>query len=682
MKVAEGLGVGQVRAHKKNIDSYIPIQEPFPLAELPASLSPSSSESSSSSVADALTGLDLIYGAENIQKVFPFISDDCLLALHSRRGGYLSAQQLGTLLLSEAKRDDSDFDNAESCSINISDTDAFDHDNNNGNDNSIEKDTLHEQPSVRSSKEERVERAERGGADGESTFLSTIRGELEAVQTDNNEISGVTIRINESIAAVDEEAGAKKDNEDHSSKSSSSDSDTHTILYNRHEHEEGNRRIQDDCDDSDGDTDERDLLHIPCKVVVNASGPWVNEVNRIIQSSLVAQSPLSSSPPPSSPPTTSTSTPFELPLSNDLHAKVMLRNLDQLIPAHMPLMIFNDDIQLPWTADEKEALMEMHTHAPEKGLETLLSVLPEGVHCRPEGNTGEWLVCLWEFMHLDLDVPDPPPRDVAPLFNELYPEIVLRGLSAMIPEMKYGPRQKCATNTSDNESRVNNGDDWADRDTSEKDSNEYDWINRLDPRSTSVDGGFYCKSPKENRNRPIIGKIPPSYSSRILSQRGGGSNEGEDINTYFNIHSDSCINDDDSFSKDKAISNINSSDKYVSKHNGSCTDSADDYSTNNSTGTVHTGFPEGVYVVGGMAGFGIMAACGAGELLTQCIHHHQPSLAKHATAASVSTPSALVSSSSLDIPSYARAFSVEAAMHAVKNGHVEGGEKMEYSIRM
>jgi len=71
---------------------------------------------------------------------------------------------------------------------------------------------------------------------------------------------------------------------------------------------------------------------------------------------------------------------------------------------------------------------------------------------------------LWDFVHADIPVPDDPPERIH--FEELYPEIVLRGLSVMIPKLKP-------------------------------------YIEKLPP-GTTVDGGYYTKSPD---NKPLIGPI-------------------------------------------------------------------------------------------------------------------------------------------------------------------------------
>ena len=52
---------------------------------------------------DNPTGADLILDPELIKKHYPYITDDVVAGLHVRRAGWFSAQQLGSLLLAEAK---------------------------------------------------------------------------------------------------------------------------------------------------------------------------------------------------------------------------------------------------------------------------------------------------------------------------------------------------------------------------------------------------------------------------------------------------------------------------------------------------------------------------------------------------------------------------------------------------
>src|SRR5688500_6685530 len=53
---------------------------------------------------DQPTGADLLIGSTLIQKYFPYLTDRAVAALHIRRAGWLSAQQLGMYLLENARK--------------------------------------------------------------------------------------------------------------------------------------------------------------------------------------------------------------------------------------------------------------------------------------------------------------------------------------------------------------------------------------------------------------------------------------------------------------------------------------------------------------------------------------------------------------------------------------------------
>ena len=53
---------------------------------------------------DQPTGADLLLGNELIHKYFPYLTERAVAALHVRRAGWLSAQQLGMYLLETARQ--------------------------------------------------------------------------------------------------------------------------------------------------------------------------------------------------------------------------------------------------------------------------------------------------------------------------------------------------------------------------------------------------------------------------------------------------------------------------------------------------------------------------------------------------------------------------------------------------
>lgn len=78
------LGTGPMRVHSSSALSYQP--------------------SPAEGFHDLPTGADLLIGNELIRKYFPYITEHAVAALHVRRAGWLSAQQLGMYLLETARR--------------------------------------------------------------------------------------------------------------------------------------------------------------------------------------------------------------------------------------------------------------------------------------------------------------------------------------------------------------------------------------------------------------------------------------------------------------------------------------------------------------------------------------------------------------------------------------------------
>jgi sarcosine oxidase, subunit beta len=115
----------------------------------------------------------------------------------------------------------------------------------------------------------------------------------------------------------------------------------------------------------------------------------------------------------------------EIPVSHELHLKIALNDHLHVVPRAAPLMIWTDPQQLPWTADERTEL------AASDDMRWLLDTLPGGVHLRPEGGSDSNLVLMLWAYHVEPREPIvPPPLD------EFFPEVVLRGMSAMFPGLR------------------------------------------------------------------------------------------------------------------------------------------------------------------------------------------------------------------------------------------------------
>lgn len=182
---------------------------------------------------------------------------------------------------------------------------------------------------------------------------------------------------------------------------------------------------------------------IATRCFVNAAGPFAREIGR--------------------------KSGVDLPLVNELHGKVTFDDELGVLPRDLPLMIWSDPVDLAWSAEEREEL------AQDPELRWLTGTLPAGVHFRPEGGKdSRMLLLLWTY-HTELREPVFPP-----VFDPFYPEVVLRGLVRMIPDLAV-------------------------------------YLDRL--RRPYVDGGYYCKT---KENRALIGPTPVAGNHLFCGLSGYG----------------------------------------------------------------------------------------------------------------------------------------------------------------
>lgn len=158
----------------------------------------------------------------------------------------------------------------------------------------------------------------------------------------------------------------------------------------------------------------------------------------------------------------------DLPVFSELHLKVAYRDHLGIVPRDAPMFIWSDPQRLDWADDEREALSAERR-------EDLLGELPVFCHGRPEGGgDSPYLLGLWEYHGVVSEPVWPLPED------ELYPEVVLRGLATMVPGLAA-------------------------------------YRERL-PQST-VDGGYYTKT---RENRPLIGPAGPDGFHLLAGLSGFG----------------------------------------------------------------------------------------------------------------------------------------------------------------
>ena len=146
----------------------------------------------------------------------------------------------------------------------------------------------------------------------------------------------------------------------------------------------------------------------------------------------------------------------DLPVYNELHGKIAFEDTLGVIDRDAPMMIWNDPVRLPWSAEETEFLAE------QASTRHLLATLPPGAHLRPEGGPGsQTLLMLWPY---HTAVHNPPQWPLH--FDAEYPDVALRGLSRLAPGLAA-------------------------------------YFERMS--KPLVDGGYYTRTAE---NRPLVGPLP------------------------------------------------------------------------------------------------------------------------------------------------------------------------------
>lgn len=72
-------------------------------AQLAATIGDLSVPGAAEEAIEPLSGIDLLAGRQAVQDLFPFVDDKVVGALHARRAGWVSAQQMGVTLMNKAK---------------------------------------------------------------------------------------------------------------------------------------------------------------------------------------------------------------------------------------------------------------------------------------------------------------------------------------------------------------------------------------------------------------------------------------------------------------------------------------------------------------------------------------------------------------------------------------------------
>jgi sarcosine oxidase, subunit beta len=139
--------------------------------------------------------------------------------------------------------------------------------------------------------------------------------------------------------------------------------------------------------------------HISAPVFINAAGPYLRNVGRLLG--------------------------IDLPVHTELHIKSAINDSLAVVRRDAPLLIWMDPQTLPWEPEEFEVLAE------DESTRWLTEPFASGIHTRPNGpGDSRSILILWDYQARTMDPVWPPSLD------EQYPEVALRGLAAMLPRMK------------------------------------------------------------------------------------------------------------------------------------------------------------------------------------------------------------------------------------------------------
>lgn len=190
---------------------------------------------------------------------------------------------------------------------------------------------------------------------------------------------------------------------------------------------------------------------------INAAGPYLREVGKLLG--------------------------VDLPVHTELHLKAAIKDPLGVVGREAPLLIWSDQQLLPWEEAERAALAE------DDETRWLTEPFPSGVHTRPEGaGESQTILMLWEYQ-TKLREPVWPPN-----LDEQYPEVALRGLTAMLPRMQ-------------------------------------EYFNRM-PRP-QLDGGYYTKT---RENRPLVGPMGVDGAYVIGAVSGYGIMSACGVGELLNTH--------------------------------------------------------------------------------------------------------------------------------------------------
>jgi glycine/D-amino acid oxidase-like deaminating enzyme len=146
--------------------------------------------------------------------------------------------------------------------------------------------------------------------------------------------------------------------------------------------------------------DKQDKMAVKAQQLVNAAGPYINDIANMLGTSL--------------------------PVTNTLQQKIAFEDTAKCIPRKMPFSIDLDPQTIDWTDEETALLAESDEHA------WLTKEMPGAIHCRPDGgDAGSWVKLGWAYNNTNAQA------EREPSMQDAFPEIVLRGAARLNPALKH-----------------------------------------------------------------------------------------------------------------------------------------------------------------------------------------------------------------------------------------------------
>ncbi|KAG7401505.1 hypothetical protein PHYBOEH_001050 [Phytophthora boehmeriae] len=157
---------------------------------------------------------------------------------------------------------------------------------------------------------------------------------------------------------------------------------------------------------------------------------------------------------------------YDVPIINELHCRAIVDDVDNVLPNTMPLTFDTDPMgKLELSEEDRREVMSDPSAA------RMLEDYPGGIHVRPY--MGNKMMAVWTY---DID-PVPAHYPVEDHLDRRFPEVCVRGLTRMFPQVKS-------------------------------------YLNRPEVRdSFYVSGGYYCKTLD---NLPLIGPAPNTVDGIFL----------------------------------------------------------------------------------------------------------------------------------------------------------------------